>query len=166
MEFLAADIEKITGVKRNRLQQWLEREYIAPSIQVASGHGTRNIWSHNDLYTIALFKKITESGLSRKVVSDFLSAGTIGEKDAKGIYCLVYMREGEKVKAESVPLFSGFLHDGTPTMTLDHVGNITNMGIINLAQIQESLGMGAFDDVYIVNFFKVRSEVDAKIEEG
>ena len=166
MEFLAADIEKITGVKRNRLQQWLERGYITPSIQVASGQGTRNIWSRNDLYTIALFKKIIESGLSRKVVSDFLSAGTIGGDDVKGIYCLVYMRGGGKVKAESVSFFTEFLLDGTPTLHLDPFGVETNVGTINLLQIQKDLGMEAFDDVYIVNFFKVKAEVDEKIEEG
>lgn len=160
MEFLAADIEKITGVKRNRLQQWLEREYITPSIQVASGHGTRNIWSRNDLYTIALFKKITESGLSRKVVSDFLSAGTIGGDNVNLIYCLLYMREGEKVKATAIP----WLED--PSITVDTLGEITNVGTINLLQTQKNLDMGAFDDVYIVNFFKVKAEVDKKIEEG
>ncbi len=177
MEFLAGDIERITGVKRNRLQQWLERGFIAPSIQMASGHGTRNIWSRNDLYTIALFKKITESGLSRKVVSDFLSAGIIGgdTEAVNSTYCLVYMREGEKVEAEPILYFTTtgvfsdgtpFVYGGTPTVVLDHSGNTTNLGIINLPQIQKRLGMEAFDDMYVVNFFKVKAEVDAKIEEG
>lgn len=142
MEFLAKDVEKITGVKRNRLQQWLERGFIAPSVQVAYGHGTRNIWSTSDLYTIALFKKVTESGLSRKVVSDFLSAGTLGGDKLDKVIFLLYMRKEGKTNAAS--LF--FSED-------DDV-------VLDLASIQESLDMVPFDDIYIVNFAKLKEAVD------
>jgi hypothetical protein len=39
MEFTASQITLLNGVKRTRLQQWLEREYLSPSIQKAYGHG-------------------------------------------------------------------------------------------------------------------------------
>lgn len=84
-EFLAADVEKITGVNRNRLEQWLSRGFIAPSIQAASGSGTRNRWSRADLYTIAIFKRLVESGLSRETVGKLLSAGALGDDLMKKI---------------------------------------------------------------------------------
>ncbi|MDZ7699505.1 MAG: hypothetical protein U5R49_22065 [Deltaproteobacteria bacterium] len=145
MEFLAKDIFDITGVKRNRLQQWLEYGFILPSIQVASGHGSRNIWSREDLYTISLFKKITESGLSRKVASDFLSAGTLSGDNLDDVIFLLYMRKDGKTKAVSLYFKEG-----------DDI-------VLDLASIQESLDMVPFDDVYIVNFAKLRESVDAAI---
>jgi hypothetical protein len=70
-EFLASDMERVTGVKRTRWVQWRERGWLSdPSVQVAEGHGTRNIWDRLDVYTICLFRNITESGLPRKVAAD------------------------------------------------------------------------------------------------
>ncbi len=74
MEFFAADVKRICHVKRNRLQTWLERGFIIPSIQKASGHGTRNIFSISDLYKIALFRHLIEKvKLSRERASDLIS---------------------------------------------------------------------------------------------
>ena len=71
-EFYASDVTKITEVKLNRLQPWMERGWITPSIQKATGHGTRNIFSLSDLLNIAFFKKAVESGLSRKAISQLI----------------------------------------------------------------------------------------------
>jgi DNA-binding transcriptional MerR regulator len=70
MEFFTSDVEKICGVKRNRLQVWLEKGWIVPSIEKASGHGSRNIFSEEDLYNILLFKQLVENGLSREAVAE------------------------------------------------------------------------------------------------
>jgi DNA-binding transcriptional MerR regulator len=67
-QFLTSDVTRITGVKRNRLQVWLDKGWITPSIQKAQGQGTRNIFSLHDLYVIALFKKLVEIGVPRKFV--------------------------------------------------------------------------------------------------
>ena len=67
-QFYTSDVTRITGVKRNRLQVWLDQGWIIPSIQKAQGQGTRNIFSLHDLYVIALFKKLVEIGVPRKFV--------------------------------------------------------------------------------------------------
>ena len=148
MQFQAADIEKITGVKRNRLQQWLEHGFIAPSIQTASGHGTRNIWSRGDLYAIAVFKKVTESGLSRKIVCDFLFSGVLGclyGDEVKHIGCMLFMRENDRMEGVA------FTNAGADSITID------------ITEIQEELDMWSFDDVYIINFAKIKEYIDEKI---
>jgi DNA-binding transcriptional MerR regulator len=66
--FYTSDVTRITGVKRNRLQVWLDKGWMTPSIQKARGQGTRNIFSLHDLYVIALFKKLVEIGVPRKFV--------------------------------------------------------------------------------------------------
>ena len=81
MEFFAGDVEKICGVKRNRLQVWMEKGWIIPSIKRADGHGTRNIFNLINLFQISLFKKAVENGISRKVAADFLPRLLIYFKD-------------------------------------------------------------------------------------
>jgi len=81
------------------------------------------------------------------------------------------MREGKTVKATSVSLPEDFICDGAPIVKANIIDDNINVdfgtfGIINLLQIQTALGMRPFDDVYIVNFYKLKGEIDAKIEEG
>ena len=70
MEFYTSEVERICEIKRNRLQVWLSNGWIIPSVQVASGHGTRNIFNEVDLVVISVFKHLVETGLSRKLVAD------------------------------------------------------------------------------------------------
>jgi DNA-binding transcriptional MerR regulator len=67
-QFYTSDVTRITGVKRNRLQVWLDRGWIIPSIKKAQGQGSRNIFGLHDLYVIALFKKLVGIGVPRKFV--------------------------------------------------------------------------------------------------
>jgi len=73
--FTASEVEKITGVKRTRLQQWLEKNYIVPSVHVADGYGTRNIYSIGDVYRIYLLKTIIKTGIKRALASDIVNCG-------------------------------------------------------------------------------------------
>jgi len=79
-DFFASDMERVTGVKRTRWQQWRDRHWVyKPSVQVAEGHGTRNIWNHLDLYDITLFRKILEMGLPRKWAAEIAKTfGSLG----------------------------------------------------------------------------------------
>lgn len=88
--FEAADIEKITGINRPRLQQWLEKGFIAPSLQAASGPGTRNIYSIQDVYKIAGIKKIIEFGLTREKAAHLVSAINT---DQEGVHVLFLVHD-------------------------------------------------------------------------
>jgi hypothetical protein len=63
--YTTTDVAKI-GVKRERLKEWMGQGYIQPSIQKASGTGTWNLFSRNDLYMIKLFVFLLARGFSRK----------------------------------------------------------------------------------------------------
>jgi DNA-binding transcriptional MerR regulator len=71
-EYQMAEVERICEIKRVRLQTWLSNGWITPSIQKASGHGTRNVFSESDLYKIAFFKRAIESGISRSAAAQFV----------------------------------------------------------------------------------------------
>ena len=154
MGFKAADVVKITGVKRTRLQQWLERGYIHPSIQVASGHGTRNIYNKIDLYNIAIFKKITESGFSRELASKFISMGVITAEQvdkhdtgAAMALFILFMRRDDEVKSR-----------------LMYYDKEDEVGVLDIRHLMGELKMEAFDDIYIINFPLIKDQIDQRIE--
>lgn len=74
MTFKMGEITKLIDVDRNRLKEWIARGWVKPSIKRASGHGTPNVFDRENLYEIALFKKMIESGLSRAVIGDFIGS--------------------------------------------------------------------------------------------
>ena len=59
-------ITKIFNIKRDRLQQWIDRKLIVPSVNEARGQGTKNIFSLEDLYVIQLFIDLLNEGFTRK----------------------------------------------------------------------------------------------------
>lgn len=71
-EFFTSDVERITGVKRARLQTWLERGWITPSLYKAQGSGEKNKFNALDLIKISIFKKCVENGLARSSIAEFL----------------------------------------------------------------------------------------------
>jgi len=70
MQFTTFQITKKLKINRNTLQQWLDRGLIHPSIQKASGQGTKNIFSLNDVYQIGLFQKFCHLGFTQKIAGE------------------------------------------------------------------------------------------------
>ncbi len=66
------DITSKLGIKRTALQQWMERGFISPSIQVAEGHGTKNLWNWEDLLKLAIFQEMIKHHFQREDAAEFL----------------------------------------------------------------------------------------------
>jgi len=90
-EFTTFEIEKRLGIQRNLLAQWLMRGYIVPSVSRATGLGTKNLFSRNDLYKISLFKMLVETGIRRDEAKDYIGINFQwvggGPKDNKFAVC-------------------------------------------------------------------------------
>lgn len=65
-QFSTFDIAKILGIKRSSLQQWIDYGFIEPSIATAEGRGTKNLFSAEDVFRIAVFRELYSAGLSQK----------------------------------------------------------------------------------------------------
>jgi hypothetical protein len=63
-EFKIPDITRLFGLKRNLLQQWLDRGFIEASIQRSTKKGEVNLFSEADLYLIRFFQKLLAMGFS------------------------------------------------------------------------------------------------------
>ncbi len=71
MSYSTYDVSRILGIPRERLKDWINHDYIYPSIHKAKGKGTSNAFSQWDLYGIALFEKLLWLGLSRESACKF-----------------------------------------------------------------------------------------------
>jgi hypothetical protein len=70
--FTTFDIKNILGLKIDRQKDWLTREYITPSIQVAKGDRKKNLFSQSDLYLVALFKYLVEKKYARRFAASII----------------------------------------------------------------------------------------------
>ena len=64
--FSTFDTARILNLNRERLRQWAIWNFIPHGTKVAWGKGYKVVWSRYQLYTISLFQKLMDAGLSRK----------------------------------------------------------------------------------------------------
>jgi len=73
------------GITMEGLKTWLHNRFIVPSVQKATGRGTRNIFSFEDVLFAVVFKRLVDLGIgSREEVASFLSEN-IGSSLAGGL---------------------------------------------------------------------------------
>jgi len=130
--FTTFEIEKKLGIPRNRLQQWIDRGFVTPSIEQASGHGTKNRFSRNDLYRMELFKRLAWYGLSRKEASEYsdISFENVGQSKY-----LVVKRE---VPDENAICMIGTMEIVSSPPEIDFNGDVL-VFVVNLLLIQEKV---------------------------
>jgi hypothetical protein len=147
MAFKTTQLTKIVGITRARLQEWYARRWVVPSVYEANQPGRHHEWSLVDLYNIAIFKQLTESGLARKVVADLISQGVVSDdvtdEELNRIGFILYMRKGDKAAATAI------------------FGKEIDFG-----EISKELGLKGFTDCYLINFHQLKNEIDQRIEGG
>lgn len=149
MEFYIRHVTKITGVKRLRLHQWIERGYIKPSIQHGQKSGTPNLFSKEDLYRIELFKRLVGNGFSRELASSFVTffthkdpftlAENVFSTDIQYLWLIFFRENGIIKNVETI------------------VQGINEKSLI--AEFQDP----NVDDIFLINIAKIMKEVDEKI---
>lgn len=159
MDFFAGDVERITGVQRLRLFHWLKEGFLCPSIQVAQGTGDRNVFSIEDIYQIALLKKLMGNGFHGKTASTFLNIPWESirnrhiaqkSKNLPGLILCVVRRfvDGKKPDASAWTIVPGQGEDVEKRL-IDNIINRFN-------ELR-------YDEAILINLSKVIDEVDNKV---
>ncbi len=65
------NIIKALDIPRERLRSWMKDEFIVPSIK-ADGQGTKALFNIWDVYGVAIFQDLLNTGLTRKFAGDFV----------------------------------------------------------------------------------------------
>lgn len=71
-EFSTFDIVKALRIPRERLREWMNRDFIKPT-RSADGQGTRAVFTRQDVYGIELFRQFIERGLARDQARIFVN---------------------------------------------------------------------------------------------
>ena len=61
------------NIKPGRIQNWLLAGWITPSVQVAAGSGSRNIFSYDDLLRVEMLRTMIEMGIPRKYAGEVIA---------------------------------------------------------------------------------------------
>lgn len=145
------EIQKVVGVERGRLGEWVARGYITPSIHEGVRQGDKHVWNEIDTYNVAVFKKIIESGFSRSIANKFISKGVITQDaPVDEIAFIIFAREGDRVESRAVN------YDEEDPLELDLENLLRDMDMFEKDR--------QFDNFFILNFSKIRREVDNAIE--
>lgn len=120
--FTTFDVAKIVGIKRTRLQEWLDRGYIKPSIQKARGQGTKALFSKEDLYAIKLFGELLKKGFTRNRAASILGLFEEGlfQDVRKADWGSDYLHFGEEFHTKEFeefserPAFSAYTKKSSP----------------------------------------------------
>lgn len=70
------DAAKILGIKRTRIQEWIDSGFIKPH-QRSVGKGDKTLFTHIDLCNIQLMAMLTKEGISRNFVKEQIEKGLI-----------------------------------------------------------------------------------------
>jgi DNA-binding transcriptional MerR regulator len=119
------DIQKIFNISRNTLKQWIDRGFIVPSEQ-AEGLGTKNLFTREDLYRVALFQSLYLTGFSQRKAGEAAqeqSFDNVKSDRFEYIFLVVYLKRqewqhglpfilGQKEITKSIPTRLPKGHDG------------------------------------------------------
>jgi hypothetical protein len=88
--FSSFEVLTILDMPRERLKDWIARNYIKP-YKPAQGKGYPAVFTRLNLYQIAIFKKLVEMGLSRDKAAEIVNQLEDQDPKAESLGFLVYM---------------------------------------------------------------------------
>lgn len=164
--FSTFQVAEILGIKYGRLREWIDKGYIEPSISKADGQGTKTLFSEMDLYGMGLFVYLIERKLfvreeakSRvKAVLWHLNMWKVKASDMlqRCPYVAFYYQSENVFEIEtSKPFVRTFSQKDIDTKPLNAL--LWKDWKWKEEKFQE------FDDVTLVNFGKIISEIRAKL---
>jgi DNA-binding transcriptional MerR regulator len=108
MEFKVSDVQRILGIKRTRIKQWIQLDLFKPSLKEGEGRGRHNLYSLNDLYGLAIIDRLLKLGMSRNDVREVVrDKDWVRIKDAQFQYAslktTVFKTEfGDEMKSSNI----------------------------------------------------------------
>jgi hypothetical protein len=140
-EFTTFQISKALEIKYGRLREWIDRRYIEPSIHKAQRQGQKTLFNRIDAYMIKLFDYLLARGFSR-------------EEAARKSYSL----QVDAPEVLSMVYIAFYRQEGIDTGLCMFIP--TKDVHLTLFGKTPDGKEGEFDDVLIVNFKKIRDQVD------
>jgi len=150
-QFSITDITKILGVKFETLRTWVKMSFVKPT-HASEGQGRAAVFLRDDIYSIALFKNLIDSGFKRDIAAAFLRGfKTSMETVIKSKY-IIFKFPGLEGHIGPIAEYIQYVKgDDTENLEFD-------MMIDFLKNDLEEL-----EHVHIVNFQKIKERINFKI---
>jgi hypothetical protein len=148
MEYSSFFIIKVFGLNRSSFKQWLERGLIEPSIEKASGKGTKNLFSRNDLYSIRTFLRLSALGIDQRDAGLIASIIPWDQVTESGTHCVIIRRSPTAERHEGNEVVQSRFH---------------YVDKVDLTSSFDGLARSLADDELVLafNVLAVKREVDA-----
>ncbi|MBT4485358.1 MAG: hypothetical protein HOC71_16960 [Candidatus Latescibacteria bacterium] len=164
-DFSTFDIIRIFDIPRERLQDWINRGYIFPSLKTAEGKGTKNIFSHWDLYGIELFQRLIISGHMREIASIYYkswvamqSKSTIESfKKWKYLICLTSPIKPSEYSAQNIKI------SNSGKCKVDKFSNLRVVMTNNINLEEFIVDCHNWESINIINIEEIFNTVDKKV---
>ena len=127
------DILRAMGLRIERIQDWINRGYVTPSIETAHGQGTKNVFSKDDLYRIQLFKSLVTHGFLRKDAARYFKAVSLDSQMLEGHDFLVLTHKDGSFSVNAIRL------NQQSAINLDEEPNCDEMLVLNLSKVREEV---------------------------
>ena len=147
MEFKKADIEKILGFKRTKLQEWINFGLVKP-FKGAPGQGVPNLLNEVDLYMMKFLEQAIFRGIPRKKAADMVAA---------------FRRTFRKHKLNALPDFLIFCAKYNKESSY-RTSAIKVLGPGKMADFNPKLAE-KYDEVFIFNLKDLKEHVDKNLAE-
>jgi hypothetical protein len=168
-EFSTTEIVKALGIPQERFREWLVRGYVKPSIREPKGPAQPAIWSHWDVYGVALFKKLLEGGISRENAAKILKTWeevlvSPEYEDTKNLFfviCRYITKDDVSVltfTAEHTDMFKNSFHLLGEALKYMVTGKLPGHGLTLLDKIGHRTPN--WDDMMIINMAKIVHDVN------
>jgi len=152
LEFTTTQVLRIFDLNRNGFKDWLARGYIKPSLNVSRRQGEKNLFSLEDLYLIAIFKKMLTLGFSR------VEAGRLIEDLRK-------RPKWADMKKYTYVIYKSWLKDGTVMKSSTLVWSETQRSNIEKRIFSDEKMGEPPDFVGILDMRKIVQHVDSMIKD-
>ena len=164
-DYSTLEIGKALDIPRERLRDWMDRGFIKPTI-AAKGQGTKAVFTKSDVYCVALFMELLESGFSREVAASWISLLDKPRKPQKadaGVVNYILFREGPRGSQEKPTLVTLEGIEWDLSLKTGVLGGSEKKQLINRDPFFQEWAKQGWRKIFIVNFRQIRNEVDAAL---
>ena len=98
--FELSEVAKILSVPKSRVKNWTIGRplQIKPTVRIARGKGSRNLYGTNDVYLIALANQLYLDGFDARAIRGILREARPGDWIGTGLHVLMFSGAGQVVK--------------------------------------------------------------------
>ena len=165
-EFSTLDIVKRLGIPRERLREWMNRNFIIPT-KPSKKQGSKAIFTREDVYGIALFKDLIERGVKRETASHYVNE-LIKYSAVKLKDFILFRYQTQYGKQEILSMNFIHLQSGSWQIDLEtgsHVPLFGESNVFPLNPCDTPLDPNKdWDEIIIINFERLKRKADYALE--